>query len=63
MRASTLPLSVPCGRCRAPARLKQISAYPFTRGVTEATYECAACGGGMTRAIHNSEAAHAEPAL
>ncbi len=50
MRASRLEIHIPCENCGRLARLKLINDYPFTKGCTEATYECAACGTVLKRA-------------
>jgi hypothetical protein len=44
-------LSIACAICGESARLKLISDYPFTRGLTEATYACSHCGDEMKRVV------------
>jgi hypothetical protein len=55
MRSRSFPLTLDCEGCCAPARLKLINAYPFTKGVTEATYACSSCGHTMKLAVQISE--------
>jgi hypothetical protein len=49
MHATRPKIQIPCD-CGEYAQLKHINDYPFTKGFTEATYECAACGTAMKRA-------------
>ena len=50
MHARRPQIHIPCENCRAFARLTLINDYPFTKGFTEATYECSVCGSVMKRA-------------
>jgi hypothetical protein len=50
-RAPRPRVTLTCSNCGARARLKMIEAFPFTRGVTEATYKCPECGLETKRAV------------
>jgi len=63
MRAPRPQIHIPCENCGAFARLKLINDYPFTKGFTEATYECAVCGTVMKRAAHATGRARSEEVL
>jgi C4-type Zn-finger protein len=44
-------LNLACWKCGELARLKSIRALPFSKGVSEATYECAKCGTEIKRTL------------
>jgi hypothetical protein len=54
---STRPrLNVVCANCRGLARLKGIEAFPFTKGIVQATYRCLTCGMDMTCPVGAADA-------
>jgi uncharacterized Zn finger protein len=63
MRVNKPFLSLICDCCGSAARLKVINHYPFTKGMTEATYECSACGSIMLRSLEATEATTRTPIL
>ena len=44
-------LNLVCWKCGELAGLKAIEAFPFTKGVTEAVYQCLRCGTEMIHAL------------
>jgi hypothetical protein len=50
MRARRPPLHPYCESCGGLARLKTIQDYPFTKGFSEATYQCS-CGHAIKRVM------------
>jgi hypothetical protein len=48
-------ITLTCSNCGALARLKMIEAFPFTKGVTEATYKCPECDLETKRAVGTAD--------
>jgi hypothetical protein len=48
-------INVICWNCGELARLKTIEAFPFTKGITEATYKCLKCGTDMKQALRAAD--------
>jgi uncharacterized Zn finger protein len=55
MRAPRPQIHIPCENCGEYEDFKLINDYPFTKGFTEATYECAVCGTVMKRATQATD--------
>jgi uncharacterized Zn finger protein len=49
-----------CEVCGGSASLRAIKDYPFSKGRSEATYECCECGSTTTRALSEPKPAQRE---